>query len=97
MAASVGVALVVGFGVGRVSAPSRPTGSEDVEAKKLAQGVEESEEPKWQSVGGSDRPELISDLAGAAAIGSLKERARALDDILAKAGLEDVKKSFSVG
>jgi hypothetical protein len=95
MAASVGVALVVGFGVGRVSAPSRPTGSEDVEAKKLAQGVEESEEPKWQSVGGSDRPELISDLAGAAAIGSLKERARALDDILAKAGLEDVKKALA--
>ena len=45
MAASVGVALVVGFGVGRVSAPSSPTGSEEVEAKKLAQEAEESEEP----------------------------------------------------
>ena len=95
MAASIGVALVVGFGVGRVSAPSRATGSEEVEAKKLAQGVEEGEEPKWQSAGGSERSELISGLAGAAAIGSLKERARALDDILAKAGLEDVKKALA--
>ena len=95
MAASVGVALVVGFGVGRVSAPSRPTGSEEVQAKKLAQGVEDSEEPKWQSAGESDRSELISGLAGAAAISSLKERARALDDILAKAGLEDVKKALA--
>jgi len=95
MAASIGVALVVGFGVGRVTAPSSPTGSEDVQAKKLAQGVEESEEPKWQSAGGSERSELISGLAGAAAIGSLKERARALDDILANAGLEDVKKALA--
>ena len=95
MAASVGVALVVGFGVGRVSAPSSPTGSEEVEAKKLAQEAEESEEPKWQSVEGSDKSELISDLAGAAAIGSLKERARTLEDVLAKAGLEDVKKALA--
>jgi hypothetical protein len=95
LAASVGVALVVGFGVGRVSAPSRPTGSQEVEAKKVAQGAEESEEPKWQSVGGSDRSELVSELAGAAAIGSLKERTRALEDILAKAGLEDVKKALA--
>ena len=95
MAASVGVALVVGFGVGRVSAPSSPTGSEEVEAKKLAKEAEESEEPKWQSVEGSDKSELISDLAGAAAIGSLKERARTLEDVLAKAGLEDVKKALA--
>ena len=58
----------------------------------MSQGAEESEEPKWQSVGGSARSELVSELAGAAAIGSLKERTRALEDILAKAGLEDVKK-----
>ncbi len=95
LAASVGVALVVGFGVGRVSAPSRPTGSEEVEAKKVAQGAEESEESEWQSVGGSARSELVSELAGAAAIGSLKERTRALEDILAKAGLEDVKKALA--
>jgi len=95
LVASVGVALVVGFGVGRVSTLSSPTGSQKVEAKKVAQGAEESEEPKWQSVGGSDRSELVSELAGAAAISSLKERARALEDILAKAGLEDVKKALS--
>ncbi len=94
LAASVGVALVVGFGVGRVSDPSRLTGSQEVEATKVAQGAEESEEPKWQSVGGSDKSELVSELAGAAAIGSLKDRSRALEDILAKAGLEDVKKAL---
>ena len=95
MVASVGVALVVGFGVGRVSAPSRLTGAQEVEATKVAQGAEGSEEPKWQSVGGSDRSELVSELAGAAAIGSLKNRSRALEDILAKAGLEDVQKALA--
>jgi len=81
--------------VGRVSDPSRLTGSQEVDGTKVSQGAEESEEPKWQSVGGSDRSELVSELAGAAAIGSLKDRSRALEDILAKAGFEDVKKALA--
>ena len=92
---SVGVAVVVGFGVGRVTAPSKPASSAEVEVAQATRGEGESEEPKWQSVEGSERSEMVSELAGAAAMGSPKDRSRALEDILAKAGLDEVKKALA--
>ena len=71
---SVGVALVVGFGVGRVTAPSKPASSAEVEVAQATR-AEESEEPKWQSVDGSERLELVSELAGAAAMGPVASEA----------------------
>lgn len=88
-----GVALLAGFGLGRVTAPSatpsRPDG--------LADGFSEKQgaaEPAWRMSEPAGGGGSAVNVAGAAALGSPRQRERALEEVLSKASLEDVKKAL---
>jgi hypothetical protein len=60
------------------------------------QGQEAAEEaePVWEGLPPETKSVSAADVAGAAAIGSPRQRDRALEDVLAKASLEEVKKAL---
>ena len=93
VAAASGVALVAGFGLGRVTAPSA---APEAVAISPSQATGETEaDPVWQNPETDIKTATAADVAGAAAIGSPRQRDRALEDVLAKASLEEVKKALA--
>ncbi|MBU3748723.1 MAG: hypothetical protein FGM36_15825, partial [Burkholderiaceae bacterium] len=56
--------------------------------------VAEKQEPDWQTAEASPQGVTASDVATAASLGSPRQRERALEDILSKANLEEVKKAL---
>jgi len=93
-AAASGVALTLGFGVGRVTAPST---APEKQASERTQAVTEAEsmEPDWQTEESQAKGSSAAEVAAAAAVGSPRQRERALEDVLARANLEEVKKALA--
>lgn len=93
MAAS-GFALLVGFGLGRVTAPpAAPDTNPDLVAKPSVEEAE-TEEPAWQTVETNPQGATAGDVARAAATGSPRQRERALEEVLSSASLAEVKKAL---
>jgi len=94
MVAASGVALGLGFGLGRVTAPSAgPERKVDRVAKASPEEIADAE-PAWQTAETGVKRSTAADVAGAAAIGSPRQRERALEEVLSKAGLEEVRKAL---
>ncbi|MBM4455830.1 MAG: hypothetical protein FJ411_05515 [Verrucomicrobia bacterium] len=92
--ASAGLAMLVGFGLGRVTAP--PAAIEQKSDRVMPSSAKEAEnqEPAWQTVETGVKTSTAADVAGAAAMGSPRQREKALEEVLAKASLEEVRKSL---
>jgi hypothetical protein len=93
VAAASGIALVAGFGLGRVTAPSAAPEAAAISPGK-ATGEAEAE-PQWQTAGTEAKTVSADDVVRAAAVGSPRQRERALEDVLSKASLEEVKKALA--
>lgn len=94
MVAASGVALALGFGLGRVTAPSGPPEEKLAERTGMAEEAEAAE-PAWQTAETESKSSSAEEIAAAAAIGSPRQRERALEDVLAKANLEEVAKALA--
>ena len=94
MAAAAGIALVAGFGMGRMTVPTASGRSDAARSVEKIQDDRGGAESVWSSEETGVKPGLAASVAGAAAIGSPRQRDRALEDVLAKANLEDVKKAL---
>ena len=94
VAAASGVALVLGFGLGRVTAPSGAREPEVARSGEAAQQSREEVEPAWQATETEVKTTSVAEVAGAAAIASPRQRERALEDVLSKAELAEVKKAL---
>ena len=94
MVAASGVALGLGFGLGRVTAPSAgPERKVDKVAKASPEEIVDAE-PAWQTVETLPQGVTASDVAAAASTGSPRQRERALEDVLSQASLAEVKKAL---
>jgi hypothetical protein len=93
VAAASGIALVAGFGLGRVTAPSAAPEAATISPGK-ATGEAEAE-PQWQTAETEAKTVSADDVVRAAAVGSPRQRERALEDVLSKASLEEVKKALA--
>ena len=93
LAGTAGIALVAGFGLGRVTAPSVAPEAPAISSAKSAK--EEPAEPQWQSQETVLPSASAEDVARAATVGSPRQRERALEDVLSKANLEEVKKALA--
>ena len=87
--------MVAGFGLGRMTAP--PAGP--AEATGVVAGAgnpgESAAEPAWQSTETETKSASATDVTRAAAVPNPRDRDRALEDVLAKAGLDEVKKALA--
>ena len=92
--AAAGLALVTGFGLGRLTAPGGAPSPEPAALAGQGQEAAEEAEPVWLASEAAAKTVSAADVAGAAAIGSPRQRDRALEDVLAKASLEEVKKAL---
>ena len=92
--AAAGLALVTGFGLGRLTAPGGAPSPEPAALAGQGQEAAEEAEPVWLVSEAEAKTVSAADVAGAAAIGSPRQRDRALEDVLAKASLEEVKKAL---
>lgn len=92
--AASGVALLAGFGLGRVTAPS--VSRESADSIQEASDRESPAEPagEWEPVDSMAGKTDLRDIARAAATGSPRQRERALEDVLAKASLAEVKQAL---
>ena len=90
---SAGVALVVGFGLGRATAPTEVFHSPVV--GKNTENTEEKQELPETTTPTEEKTASASDVMQAAAISAPRQRDRALEDVLDKAGLEEVKKALA--
>ncbi|MFZ9875043.1 MAG: hypothetical protein ACO3E8_06715 [Candidatus Methylacidiphilales bacterium] len=93
VAAASGIALVAGFGLGRVTAP--PPGPERAAISPTKAKEEVEAEPQWQTAETEAKTASAADVARAAAVGSPRQRERALEDVLSKATLDEVKKALA--
>jgi len=93
-AVASGVALAAGFGLGRVTAPSAST-YQPVPAVPEAAEDHGIAEPAWQTPEAETGKVSAADVASAAALGSPRQRERALEEVLSKASLEEVKKALA--
>lgn len=93
MAAS-GFALLVGFGLGRVTAPPSDSGDESDFAAKSPPDGAGNQEPAWQTSEADPKGATAGDVARAAAAGSPRQRERALEEVLSNASLAEVKKAL---
>jgi hypothetical protein len=92
--AAAGISLLVGFGLGRVTAPPVGTGKNpDLETQPSADEAEK-QEPAWQTLEALPQGVTTRDVATAASLGSPRQRERALEDILSKANLKEVKEAL---
>ncbi|NBS54757.1 hypothetical protein EBT23_04240 [bacterium] len=91
--AASGIALVAGFGLGRATAPSAlsrsPIAEKDIEKPEEKQETDDSERMA------SKEAASAADVMQAAAINAPRQRDRALEDVLGKASLEEVKKALA--
>lgn len=93
IAAASGVALMTGFGLGRVTAPAAdPAAKTKVSPERAVE--EEKAEANWENTESSAESSSAADIASAAAIGSPRMRERALEEVLAKADLAEVMKAL---
>ena len=91
--ASAGLALVVGFGLGRATAPVAE--SQPVQSQKVSEPAEEELEALQPSNPAEESVVSAKDVMQAAAISAPRQRDRALDDVLDKANLDEVKKALA--
>ena len=94
LGAASGMALLLGFGLGRVTAPSTAPEKTPVAAAQTSPDEAETQEPDWQTVEAGSRGATASDVARAASTGSPRQRERALEDVLSSASLAEVKKAL---
>lgn len=94
MVAASGVALVAGFGVGRMTAPSNTPNGETMRSSQKAYQDTGEPEPVWQNPETEIKTVTAADVASAAAVGSPRQRDRALEEILSRATLDEVKKAL---
>ena len=92
--AAASLALLVGFGLGRVTAPPTESGTKPDSAAGSSADEAETQGSVWDSVETDVRGVTSSDVARAAATGSPRQRERALEDVLSKANLAEVKKAL---
>lgn len=88
-----GVALAAGFGLGRVTAPG--VESSAARQKQVTSEVEKeagSPEPAFPT---QENTDAAQDVMQAASVPNSRQRDRALDDVLAKANLDEVKKALA--
>lgn len=90
-----GMALVVGFGLGRITAPSPLSEADSAGVGKKSGSDQEETGPAWQAVETGTENASAARVASAAALGSPRQRDRALEDVLAKASLEDLKQALA--
>lgn len=95
VAAAAGVALAVGFGLGRMTAPPVSKETETVTSAEAKLQDRGEPEPAWQTPVAEEKISSAAEVAGAAAIGSPRQRERALEEVLSKADLEEVKKALA--
>jgi len=88
------MALLVGFGLGRVTAPTVTPEEAAVTGAATSPDEAETQEPAWQPVEVSSKGATASDVARAAFTGSPRQRERALEDVLSGASLAEVKKAL---
>ena len=93
VATATGIGMVVGFGLGRVT--SSPPISVVVPPTETAREVQREPKATGFSEDGEEKTSSAQEVMQAAAIPSPRQRDRALDDVLEKAGLEDVKKALA--
>ena len=93
LVASAGLALVVGFGLGRVTAPSEVIHSPV--AEKKAEIAEEKQEMLEAATQADEKTASANDVIQAATISVPRQRDRALEDVLDKASLEEVRKALA--
>ena len=89
------LALVVGFGVGRMTAPSTGSETKPDKATRPVLAEADPQEPDWESSEAETKTVSAAEVAGAAATGSPRQRERALEEVLSKANLEEVKKALA--
>lgn len=94
LVAASGFALVLGFGLGRMTATGDGSGEKAGGEVNVAREDGSEGEPAWQAVEPEAKDVSAADVARAAAVGSPRQRERALEDVLAKADLEEVKKAL---
>jgi len=94
LGAASGMALLVGFGLGRVTAPTVTPEEAAVAGAATSPDEAEAREPAWQPVEVSSKGATASDVARAAFTGSPRQRERALEDVLSGASLAEVKKAL---
>ena len=92
--AVAGLALLVGFGLGRVTAPPAATEKKPDGVAQSSADEAEKQEPAWQTVETLPQGVTASDVVTAASTGSPRQRERALEDVLSKASLAEVKKAL---
>ena len=93
LVACTALALLAGFGLGRWTAPS--DGAVAAAPGDIASPEVENEEPAWEAQASEANAVSVADVANAAAIGSPRQRERALEEILSQAGLEEVRQALA--
>ena len=81
--------------MGRVTAPSDMSETKSDQVAGSALKEDETQEPAWQTPEAETKTSSAAEVAGAAAIGSPRQRERALEEVLSKANLEEVKKALA--
>ena len=94
VAAASGVALMLGFGLGRVTAPAGSQEPNVARSGEIVHQGREEVEPAWQTADPEVKTTSVAEVAGAAAMASPRQRERALEDVLSKADLAEVKKAL---
>lgn len=91
-AVSVGIAAVVGFGLGRMTAPEMPA----AKPVETARSVErEEQDSAGTSFAAQEKAASAEALIQAAYLPGHRQRDRALDEVLEKASLDEVKKALA--
>lgn len=93
--AAAGLALLVGFGLGRVSAPPATTEENPAGQTRSPADETEKQEPAWQAVEANPDGITAADVARAASAGSPRQRERALEEVLARASLAEVGQALA--
>lgn len=89
-----GLALLAGFGLGRLSAPSVPQEPKPFPATKTMPGKSVSPEAVWQEVEAASEAPSPNDVAEAASISSPRLRERALEEVLSRASLTELRQAL---
>lgn len=92
---AVGIAAVAGFGLGRMTAPEPAVGHENRREAKADQDEPKEIETSVPAEASHKKSALAEDVMRAASLGSPRQRDRAMDDVLDKANLDEVKKALA--
>lgn len=86
---------MLGFGLGRVTAPSAVPEGEGAQRTEASVRQPDEVQADWQAAETAVKTSSAEEVAAAAALGSPRQRDRALENVLAKANLDEVKKALA--